>query len=122
MIAATSNQTEARDRALYPADVIDGVRRATSALPKWYADEIAQGMTDDELAAALQRVLGIHGGSGARDCLHIEYQGSGLKIWVSWTLVNNYGQPPTVQGQRTIDMVRVIYTIPDPSDAQGSLL
>jgi len=121
MDASREPVTEARERALSHADITEGVRRATSCLPKWYPEAITVGMTDDELTAALQRVLGIHGGSGARGCLHVEYQGAGLKIWVSWALVNNYGRPPTVQGQRTVDLVRVIYAIPDPSNAQASL-
>jgi len=78
-------------------------------------------MADEELATALKRVLGICGGSGARGCLHVEYQGAGLQIWVSWKIVNSYETPPIVQGQRTVDLVRMIYSIPDPSNPQASL-
>ena len=38
-------------------------RKVTASFPKRYADQIAAGMSDDDLSKALQATLGILGGS-----------------------------------------------------------
>lgn len=96
-------------------------RRATSALPHWYAEKIERGMTDDELRSALAKVLGIFGGSGGPDCLSVCYQGAGLKIWGSWKTVNHCTTEPLFQGSKTVAMARHIYKIADLADQQLDL-
>lgn len=96
-------------------------RIATSALPRWYADQIAQGMTDEDLQAALAKVLGIFGGSGGPDRLCVSYQGAGLKIWGSRKTHNHCVTEPLFQGAQTVVMARCIYKIADPTDGQLGL-
>lgn len=96
-------------------------RRATSALPRRYAEEIDRGMTDEELHAALAQVLGIFGGSGGPDCLSVCYQGACLKIWGSWKSLNHCTTEPLFQGARTVAIARHIYKIADPADQQLGL-
>jgi hypothetical protein len=96
-------------------------RRATSALPRWYAEKINRGMTDEELREALSKVLGIFGGSGGRDSLSVSYQGAGLKIWGSRGTHNHCTTEPLFQGAMTVAMARHIYMIADPADQQLGL-
>jgi hypothetical protein len=97
-------------------------RIATSALPKWYAEQIAQGMRDHDLIAALEKVLGIFGGSCGPGRLDVAHQASGLKIWAGWHIVNHVTEKPLFQGKATVTMARTIYGIADPDEAQMSLL
>ena len=96
-------------------------RTATRALPRWYGEEIERGMMDEELHAALTKVLGIFGGSGGPDCLSVSYQGAGLKIWGGWKSVNHCTTQPLFQGAQTVAMARHIYSIPNPADPQLGL-
>ena len=79
------------------------------------------GMTDDELADALAFELGIMGGSSGAGEVTVCYQGAGLKIWISWEVENLHTTKPVFEGKATIAMARLVYGIPDPSDAQLSL-
>ena len=97
-------------------------RLATRSLVNWYADEMGAGMNDAELKAALERALGIFGGSGARGCLHVTYTGAGLRIWGGWHIVNHCVEAPLFSGNATIAMAREIYEIRNPDDDQLSLL
>jgi len=108
-------------RPLTQADKEEAFRIATRSLPKWYADEVVRGMTDEELAAALSRVLGIWGGSCGPGRLDVMFQGSGLKIWAGWHIVNHVMERPIFKGKSTVAMARHIYAIPDPTDPQISL-
>lgn len=109
-------------RALREADKEEAFRIATRALPKWYADKLAQGMTDKELTTALEQVLGIFGGSCGPGRMDVAHQASGLKIWGGWHIVNNHAEKPIFQGARTLAMARYVYGIADPDNAQMSLL
>jgi len=82
------------NRSLSKTDKEQAFRIATRALPRWYADQIAQGMTDAELSRALQQVLGIFGGSCGPERLDVMHQASGLKIWAGWHMVNHRAEPP----------------------------
>lgn len=96
-------------------------RLATSGLPRHFGDEIAQGMTDDALEEALKSVLGIFGGSCGPESLSVAYQGSGLKIWGGWHIVNHCTEQPIFHGKGTIAMARTVYGIVDPNDRQLGL-
>lgn len=110
-----------KPRPLAHPDKLAAFKACTRSLPKWYAKEIAAGMTDAELARALERVMGILGGSSARaDTPALAYKGAGLKIWASWDWPDTR-QPPIFAGQASIELARQLYGIPDPDDAQMRL-
>lgn len=114
--------TDGREpRPLSEADKEEAFRIATRSLTKWYADEIARGMRDDELEAALTQVLGIWGGSCGPGRLDVLHQSSGLKIWAGWHIVNHVTEAPIFKGRTTVAMARQIYGIVDPDDDQLSL-
>ena len=100
----------------------EAFRTATKALPLWFADQIARGMTDDALTKALEQVLGIWGGSCGPGRMDIVHQGAGLKIWAGWHLINHVTEVPVFQGKQTLAMARIIYGIGDPEDRQLPLL
>ena len=95
---------------------------ATSDFVARFANEIAAGMTDDELAAALGETLGIFGGSGGPGRPSVAFTGAGLRIWGGWHVVNHGTEKPLFAGKATIAMAREVYAIPDPANAQLSLL
>jgi hypothetical protein len=96
-------------------------RQATSALPKWYSEQIATGMTDAELTSALEAALGIWGGSFGPDKLDVVHKGAGLKIWGGWHIVNHVTDPPLFQGAQTLAMARHLYAIANPDEPQLTL-
>lgn len=100
----------------------DAFRRATSGFARCYAEQLAGGMTDADLARALKDYLGIFGGSGGPNQIDISFQGAGLKIWASHKVHNHVLEKPILQGQATVDMARHIYKISDPTDMQLSLI
>jgi hypothetical protein len=93
-------------------------RKATASFPNRYADQIAAGMNEDDLAQALHATLGIFGGSGGPDQLSITYRGSGLKIWASWYVHNHVAERPLFAGKATIAMAREVFGIADPEEEQ----
>ena len=111
-------------RPLTEADKREGFIRATggysSAKQRW-AECVATGLTDKELAEALSFELGILGGSGGPDKLSLTFQGSGLKIWISWEVHNHVTMKPTFEGKSTIAMARLVYGVNDPADRQLAL-
>jgi hypothetical protein len=109
-------------RALNEADKEEAFRIATRALPKWYAEQLAKGMTDKELTTALEQVLGIFGGSCGPGRMDVAHQAAGLKIWGGWHIVNHHTEKPLFQGARTLAMARHVYGVSDPDDAQMSFL
>jgi len=109
----------ASDHPLSQADKIAAFKACTGALVRDFPEKIARGMTDDELATVLQRVLGIMGGGSSRkNCPAFAYAGAGLKIWASWGLLPDMQTPPLFCGAVTIRMAREIYRITDPSERQ----
>jgi hypothetical protein len=109
-------------RPLTEADKIAAFKACTGALPKWYANEIAAGMTDAQLAKALEQAIGILGGSSAqRGRPAVAYKGAGLKIWAGWDWPDMHRQKPLFAGAATIALARQVYHIPDPDDEQMSL-
>jgi len=105
-------------KPLTRADKEEVFRIATKSLPKRYAKEIQNGMTDDELSKALANVLGLFGGSCGPDRLSTSFKGTGLKIWGGWHIVNHVLEAPLFQGQQTVRMARYVYNIPDPRNMQ----
>ena len=108
-------------RPLTQADLEEVFRIATKALPKWHADEIANGMTDAVLTSALEQALGIFGGSCGPGRMDVAHQAAGLKIWGGWHIVNHHIEKPLYQGDKTLAMARHIYGIDDPNDEQMAL-
>lgn len=96
-------------------------RKVTASFPKRYADQIAAGMSDDDLSKALQATLGIFGGSAGPNQLSITYQGTGLRIWASRHVHNHVIEKPLFSGKATIAMAREVYGIADPDDWQMRL-
>lgn len=109
------------DRPLTETEKLDAFRTATRSITRWYAAEIARGMTDDDLKAALERVLGIWGGSAGPGELDVSFQGSGLRIWATWTIQTHHGTRPLFAGQATIATAREVYGIGNPADRQMRL-
>ncbi len=108
-------------RPLTSEDKEQAFIKATRHFPERNAEQIAKGMNDEDLAAALKDYLGIAGGSGARGEIDIAYQGAGLKIWASWDIPNSVQDKPIFAGAETIKMARRIYGIANPNDTQLAL-
>lgn len=111
-------------RPLTEADKLEGFIRATGgfsrANERW-VERAVSGLTDKELAEVLARELGILGGSGGPNRLSLTFQGTGLKIWISWETHNHVTMKPTFEGKTTIAMARLVYGIKDPADKQLAL-
>ncbi len=60
--------------------------------------------------------------SGSPNRLSITYQGTGLKIWGGWHIVNHVIEKPIFQGNATIMMAREVYGVSNPHAEQLSLL
>ncbi|MBA4174022.1 MAG: hypothetical protein C0511_15530 [Hyphomicrobium sp.] len=111
-------------RALTEPDKRAGFLRATANMSggnRRWAERAARGLTDPELTAALAYELGIFGGSCGPGMPALTYQGSGLKIWISWEVHSHVTMKPTFEGKATIAMARISYGIIDPSDIQRTL-
>lgn len=111
-------------RPLTEADKREGFIRATgchSGAEQRWAERAVSGLTDKALAEALAFELGILGGSGGPNRLSLTYQGSRLKIWISWEVHNHVTMKPTYEGARTIAMARHVYGIKEPGDTQLAL-
>lgn len=81
-----------------------------------WAERIATGLTDQQLARALEYELGSFG-SRDRQGIGVTFQGSGLRIWAD-RCMGNRSRPPILEGQRTVSFARRIYGISDPDDRQ----
>ncbi|PCJ97312.1 MAG: hypothetical protein COA45_10275 [Zetaproteobacteria bacterium] len=80
------------------------------------------GLTDNQLEEALRYELGIAGGCTANNNRPaVSYQGSGLKIWVSWDYPNPCIDAPIFERNSTMKMARAVYKISNPDDTQLSL-
>lgn len=93
-------------------------RSATNGLLLRYQKEMEAGMSDEQLEAALKHVLGIFGGSGGPKRPSIAFQGSGLKIWGAWHVINHVKESPLFQGKATMNMAREVYGIVNPADKE----
>jgi hypothetical protein len=106
------------------AERIAGFRKATCGMAgsaaRWQ-ERAAKGMSDDELSQALAYEIGTFGGSSSPDGISVSYQAAGLKIWISWEIVNTHQTLPLFQGKATLAMARAVYGIADPSDRQMML-
>lgn len=106
------------------AERIEGFRKATcgmaGAAARWQ-ERAAKGMSDDDLTKALAFEIGTFGGSSSPDGISVTYQAAGLKIWISWEIVNTHQTEPVFQGNATVAMARALYSIPDPSNRQMAL-
>ncbi len=109
-------------RSLTHEDRLTAFRQATKSLPKRYASQIENGMTDADLTVALEAALGIWGGSCGPGMMDVVHQASELKIWGGWHFVNHVTEPPLFQGTATLAMAREVYGIADPDDQQMNLL
>jgi hypothetical protein len=107
-----------KKRFLMQADKEEVFRIATRAMPRWYADQVAKGMSDGALTSALEQVHGSFGGSCGPGRMDVAHQAAGLKIWGGWHFVNHHTEKPLFQGIKTLVMARHIYGISDPDDDQ----
>ena len=107
---------------LTQAERAEVFRLATRSLMTRYEDELAAGMSDAELKEALEKVLGIFGGSGGPGRLGVTFTGSGLRIWGGWHIINHCVEAPLFSGNASIAMAREIYGISNPDNKQLSLL
>ena len=101
---------------------IEAFNLATKGLVKLYGNCFASGMSNTELKAALQNVLGIFGGSGGPGRLSVCFKGYGLRIWVGRHSLNHVEEKPLFSSLTTIAMAREIYGIANPELEQISLL
>ena len=109
------------ERPLADADMIAAFKACTRSFPERYRAQIAAGMTDAELARALDEVIGILGGASARtEIPAIAYKGAGLKTWASWDSPDMRDRP-IFAGEATVALARQLYAIPNPSDMQMRL-
>lgn len=108
-------------KPLTEADRLEVFRIATQSLVTWFAADIETGMTDQQLAKALESSLGIFGGSSGPDRLSVAHTGSGLRIWGGWHIVNHVTEKPLFAGQRTIEAARAVYTVKNPDNKQLDL-
>ena len=97
-------------------------REATKGLVHRCGVRFSEGLSDDDLRAALKDCLGIFGGSGGPGRPSVSYCGSGLKIWGGWHVVNHVTSKPLFAGEGTVAMAREVYGISDPDKDQLSLL
>lgn len=105
-------------RKLSHTDCLAAFHSCTRNLVKLYGDAIARGMSDSELTNALERVIGIMGGSSARaNCPSVAYAGAGLRIWADWDWAD-MRHKPIFEGDRTLAIAREVYGITDPSNPQ----
>ncbi len=124
-MAAEQGVSEPQEQAstsLTRADLELIFRTATKSFVNHHESKFANGMSDGQLWRALQASLGIFGGSGGPGRPSVAYQGSMLKIWGGWSVVNHVTSQPIFSGQATVDMAREVYGIADPENDQLSLL
>lgn len=112
-------------RPLTTEDKIHAFRLATQGysqegMSSWAALS-EKGLNDDELTLVLAAKLGIFGGRGGPNHLHVTHQGAGLKIWASWEVHNHLELKPLFEGAATVAMARQAYGIPNPDNPQLSL-
>ena len=92
-------------------DNIHAFRKATGGFAKSHdrwAERARTGLSDDALADALKFEIGIFGGCGGPDQMHIIYQGVGLKIWAGWEVFNHVQTEPIFRGASTLEMARLV--------------
>jgi hypothetical protein len=96
-------------------------RGFANAGTRWQ-ERAARGLTDAELAAALEYELGIEGGASSTDSRPAYHmKGAGLQIWAGWEWPNPYENEPIFKGAATIAKAREVYGIADPSQRQLAL-
>ena len=90
------------------------------ALDRWSA-RAATGLNDADMAKAVRYELGICGGSGCSNSIHIHYEGAGLKVWAAWEIFIPQSEEPIFQGDATIKAARCLFGVKNPDDVQLDL-
>jgi len=90
------------------------------ALDRWRV-RADTGLNDADMAKAVRYELGICGGSGCSDSMHIHYEGAGLKVWAAWEIFIPSSKEPIFQGQATITAARQLFYVKSPDDIQLDL-
>jgi hypothetical protein len=102
---------------LTPEEKVWAFRKATSGFEggkqRWM-ERAATGMSDDELAEALQYEIGIFGGQCGPGQIGITYQGNGLKIWADRSIGRSHDRAPILSGKATVAFARMVYGIREP--------
>jgi len=88
------------------------------AKTRW-AERIASGQTNEQLARALEYEFGEMGGCSSEN-IGVTYQRSGLKIWADHC-IGSRSRPPILEGAATLRLAREVYGISDPDEKQGRL-
>ena len=107
---------------LTPDEKLWAFRKATNSMegaPRRWAERVRTGLTDEQLAEAIQYELGETGGASGEN-VGVTYQGRGLKIWAD-RCVGSRTWPPILEGQATVRLAREVYGIEDPDNKQGRL-
>ena len=117
----TRSSYNQEDTPLSPIECEAIFRLATKSFVTQYGDRIVAGMSDGDLWEALQRSLGIFGGSGGPGQLSVTYQGAGLKIWGGRSSVNHVTTKPLFSHKATLEMARAVYRIGNPDKDQLDL-
>ncbi len=115
MLSSPSDQLTQQER-------IEAFKLATKGLVNRYGSHFDQGMSDSELNAALEQVLGIFGGSGGPDRLSVSFKGAGLRIWAGRQSINHVEEKPLFSSTTTMAMAREVYGIANPEHEQMTLL
>lgn len=99
---------------------IEIVKQACGCL-SWDRWNRERGFTDEELAKYLSHNMS-EGGKCGPGILSIDHNGSGLKIYASWTTVcPSYNGDLICEGIGTVKRARIAYDIKDPSNNQIDL-
>lgn len=111
-------------RKLTESDKQQSLRRAltcTQGAETRWLDRAGTGLNDADMAKAVRYELGICGGSGCSDSIHIHYEGAGLKIWAAWKIFTPSSEEPIFQGKATINAARLLFGVKPPDDVQLDL-
>ena len=100
---------------------IRAVTNMVGADTRWQ-ERTKTGLNEDGLREALHYELGIAGGSGGYNSVHIAYEGIGLKIWASWKGINPYTDTPIFEGKQSIAMARLIFGPHERIEQPGLML
>jgi hypothetical protein len=87
--------------------------------PERWAERVARGQSNEQLARALEYEFGEMGGC-SRDNIGVTYQRNGLKIWADHC-IGSRSRPPILEGKQTVSFARRVYGIPDPDEKQMAL-
>jgi hypothetical protein len=103
-------------------EALDRAINTTSGAEERWAERKKTGLTDELLYSAIKYELGIEGGSTLPNGDTVHYIASGLRICrLEKGAEFVYPPTPVFSEQKTVNAVRELYKIKDPSSLQHSL-